>query len=72
MRTWFRTKDVFYLPHLELVLELLLDPVAHMAEAQLSLPQLGANMQVQFGRHAEAVPAEETEETGPSLKHEKT
>lgn len=43
--------------HLELFLELLFNPLSHMTGSHLSLPQFWTHMQVQLGRHREAVPA---------------
>lgn len=42
--------------NLELILQLLLNPLSHVTEGDLPLPQLGSDTQVQLGRYTETVP----------------
>lgn len=45
--------------YLELILQFLFNPLGHMAESHLPLPQFGTDMQIQLGWHTEAVPTQE-------------
>lgn len=57
--------------NLKLILQLLLDPLGHVTESDLPLPQLGSDMQVQLGRNTETVPGTHTcTNIGPSINTE--
>lgn len=45
--------------YLELLVQFPLDPVGHVSQSDLPLPQLGAGLQLQVRRRPEAVPAAE-------------
>lgn len=49
----------FFFFYLELILQFLFNPLGHMTERHLPLPQFGTHMQIQLGGHTEAVPTEE-------------